>query len=68
MYWLSCKLWFQVLPEGASKGAGLQWLLQHLGVDPVNVMAMGDGENDVEMLQMAGVSHTAYSVVKLLIL
>ncbi|GIL55625.1 hypothetical protein Vafri_11159 [Volvox africanus] len=44
----------EVLPLGASKGAGLSWLLEHLGVDPAHVMALGDGENDVEMLQMAG--------------
>lgn len=46
----------EVLPEGASKGAGLAWLLEHMGVDPQGVMAMGDGENDIEMLHLAGVS------------
>lgn len=46
----------QVLPLGASKGNGVAWLLDHLGVDATHVMAMGDGENDVEMLQLAGVS------------
>ncbi|GIL85379.1 hypothetical protein Vretimale_10672 [Volvox reticuliferus] len=44
----------EVLPLGASKGAGLSWLLEHMGVDPAHVMALGDGENDVEMLQLAG--------------
>ncbi|PNH03878.1 hypothetical protein TSOC_010023, partial [Tetrabaena socialis] len=44
----------EVLPLGASKGSGLSWLLAHLGVKPENVMALGDGENDVEMLQLAG--------------
>ncbi|KXZ46768.1 hypothetical protein GPECTOR_41g733 [Gonium pectorale] len=44
----------EVLPLGASKGAGLRWLLDHLGVDPAHVMALGDGENDVEMLAMVG--------------
>ncbi len=39
----------QVLPLGASKGAGVAWLLDHLGVDPRHVMALGDGDNDVEM-------------------
>lgn len=46
----------KVLPFGTSKGAGLAWLLTHLGVDATRVMAVGDGENDVEMLQLAGVS------------
>jgi hydroxymethylpyrimidine pyrophosphatase-like HAD family hydrolase len=37
----------EVLPLGASKGAGVAWLLDRLGVDPACVMALGDGENDV---------------------
>lgn len=45
----------QVLPLGASKGAGVEWLLEHLGVSPRHVMALGDGENDLEMLQLAEV-------------
>lgn len=44
----------QVLPLGASKGFGVGWLLDRLGVDPSAVLALGDGENDVEMLQLAG--------------
>lgn len=31
----------QVLPLGASKGAGVEWLLAQLGVDPANVLALG---------------------------
>ena len=41
----------QVLPPGASKGAGVALLLEELGVQPESLMALGDGENDVEMLQ-----------------
>lgn len=44
----------EILPHGASKGAGVQILLDHLGVRPDEVMAIGDGENDIEMLQLAG--------------
>lgn len=43
-----------MLPLGASKGAGVAWLLQRLGVDPAACMALGDGENDVEMLRLCG--------------
>lgn len=39
----------------ASKGAGLLWLLRHLGVDAQAVLAVGDGDNDLEMLELAGV-------------
>jgi hydroxymethylpyrimidine pyrophosphatase-like HAD family hydrolase len=34
--------WVQVLPLGASKGSGVQWLLDHMGVDPAHVMALGE--------------------------
>ncbi len=45
-----------MLPRGASKGDGLRRLLGELGVDPANVLACGDGENDFEMLQLVGTS------------
>jgi Cof subfamily protein (haloacid dehalogenase superfamily) len=45
----------EILPLGASKGVGLQWLLGHLAIDPQNVLAVGDGENDIEMIQLAGI-------------
>lgn len=44
----------EVLPRGASKGAGLHRLLDDMGIKPGEIMAFGDGENDTEMLQMAG--------------
>eukprot|EP00850_Spirogloea_muscicola_P001714 SM000006S19479 [mRNA] locus=s6:988371:991011:+ [translate_table: standard] len=44
----------EVLPAGASKGRGLAQVLADLGIDQGKVMAIGDGENDIEMLKMAG--------------
>lgn len=44
----------EILPHGASKGAGLMKLLDALGIPPEDTMAIGDGENDIEMLRMAG--------------
>ena len=44
--------WLQVLPAGASKGSGVSRLLHELNVEPQHLMALGDGENDVEMLQV----------------
>ncbi len=44
----------EALPPNASKGAGVAWLINHLGVPPEAVLALGDGENDIEMVQMAG--------------
>jgi haloacid dehalogenase-like hydrolase len=54
--WLS-----QILPQGASKGDGLRRLLEMLDIDPKNVMAMGDGENDVEMAQMVRIHWSWHS-------
>jgi Cof subfamily protein (haloacid dehalogenase superfamily) len=45
----------EILPVGASKGAGLAWLLERLGVPQTEVLAIGDAENDIEMLRMAGI-------------
>lgn len=40
---------------GCSKGSALEWLCEHLGVDPSQVVAFGDSENDKEMLRFAGI-------------
>ncbi len=46
--------YIEVLPPGVSKGEGVGWLLAEMGIAPATVMAIGDGENDIEMLQMVG--------------
>lgn len=43
----------EIVPHGTSKGDGVKLLLDHLGATPKEVMAIGDGENDIEMLQLA---------------
>lgn len=45
----------ELLPPGSSKGAALKLLLKDLKLAPEQVMAIGDAENDVEMIQLAGV-------------
>lgn len=45
----------EVLPPGVSKGSTLATLIKKLGVPAENVMAIGDGENDIEMLHLAGI-------------
>jgi Cof subfamily protein (haloacid dehalogenase superfamily) len=45
----------EVLPPGFSKGKGVVALIKDMGLDPKNVMAIGDGENDVDMLKSVGV-------------
>ena len=45
----------EFLPKGASKGAAVRELCESLEIDLANVLALGDGENDKEMLTYAGV-------------
>ena len=43
-----------VMNFGCSKASGLKWLLDQMGSDASEVMAIGDNYNDLEMLQIAG--------------
>ncbi|RUS45044.1 Cof-type HAD-IIB family hydrolase [Cohnella sp. AR92] len=43
-----------VLPNDGSKAAGIQSLLDQLGIKPEEAIAFGDGLNDKEMLQLVG--------------
>ncbi|KAI7757236.1 hypothetical protein M8C21_023757 [Ambrosia artemisiifolia] len=43
----------EVVPSGTSKGSGVRMLLDHFGVTADEVMAIGDGENDIEMIELA---------------
>lgn len=40
-------------PENAGKGTALAYLAQYLGLEREQVMAMGDAENDLSMLEYA---------------
>jgi len=44
----------EILPARMSKGAGVRVLLDSLGLKPSRVMAVGDGENDLELIRMVG--------------
>lgn len=44
----------EVLAAGVSKGRALQRLAEHLGIPIAATVAVGDGLNDLEMLQVAG--------------
>lgn len=44
----------EVLVGGVHKGNGLMGLLDHLRIEHDTAVALGDGENDVEFLQMFG--------------
>ena len=42
------------MPKGVVKSFGLAKLIEILGINQENVMAMGDEENDIAMLTWAG--------------
>eukprot|EP01031_Cornospumella_fuschlensis_P032570 gene32570-39382_t len=44
----------EFLRPDVTKGSGLKLLCEHIGVDMKEVVAFGDGDNDREMLQLAG--------------
>lgn len=46
----------ELLPPHVSKGAALAVLRDQLGIAPDHVLAIGDYENDAEMLRVAGIS------------
>lgn len=50
----SAPFYLEVLPAGATKGSALLWLMERLGRDRDTVAAIGDFDNDVSMIQAAG--------------
>jgi Cof subfamily protein (haloacid dehalogenase superfamily) len=53
-YYIGWTAWLDLAPQGVSKATGLAEVCQRLGVDAADVLAIGDGRNDVEMLTWAG--------------
>lgn len=47
-------LWMDIAPIGVTKASALEKLRQAWGVSADDTVAVGDGENDIEMLQWAG--------------
>ena len=46
--------WLDLAPVGVSKASGLQHVVDRIGLDAADVLAIGDGRNDIEMLGWAG--------------
>ena len=44
-------LFIDVIPENGGKGEGIKAMLKYLKISEEEVMAFGDGGNDIEMLQ-----------------
>jgi Cof subfamily protein (haloacid dehalogenase superfamily) len=53
-YYIGYTSWLDLAPQGVSKASGLEMVCAKLDVAQADVLAVGDGFNDVEMLQWAG--------------
>lgn len=53
-YFVGFTAWLDLAPQGISKASALDEVASELGVDRSDVLAIGDGRNDLEMLSWAG--------------
>ena len=53
-YAIGYTAWLDIAPEGIDKAHGLARVCGRLGIAAADVLAVGDGRNDIEMLQWAG--------------
>ncbi len=53
-YVVGWSAWLDLAPLGVSKASGVSLVCERLGVDPADVLAIGDGRNDIELLRWAG--------------
>lgn len=48
-------LFTDIVKKGTSKVMGMEKICEHFGINPDETIAFGDGGNDIEMLQWAGI-------------
>jgi HAD superfamily hydrolase (TIGR01484 family) len=53
-YFIGWTAWLDIAPEGVTKASALADVADELGVAQAEVLALGDGRNDIEMLRWAG--------------
>jgi hydroxymethylpyrimidine pyrophosphatase-like HAD family hydrolase len=53
-YFVGWSAWLDIAPEGVNKATALAEVALGLGVPAADVLAFGDGRNDIEMLRWAG--------------
>jgi Cof subfamily protein (haloacid dehalogenase superfamily) len=53
-YSIGWTAWLDISPDGVNKATALERVRQHLKISRSNVVAAGDGRNDIEMLEWAG--------------
>lgn len=55
-----------ILPEGVDKASGLLRALDRLGIDPAEVVSVGDAENDLAMIRATGFGVAVGNAIELL--
>ncbi|MCL2415356.1 MAG: Cof-type HAD-IIB family hydrolase, partial [Defluviitaleaceae bacterium] len=50
----SAEYFLEIASKNSSKGTGLQWLCDHIGIDIKETIAIGDNFNDISMIEAAG--------------
>jgi hydroxymethylpyrimidine pyrophosphatase-like HAD family hydrolase len=53
-YYIGWGSWLDIAPDGVNKATALAEVAAGFGVPAADVLAMGDGRNDIEMLRWAG--------------
>lgn len=53
-YTVGWTAWLDIAPDGVNKATALERVRNLLGIPRTNVIAVGDGRNDIEMLEWAG--------------
>lgn len=53
-YAIGWSTWLDIAPEGVNKASALQQITDEAGIASSDVLALGDGRNDLEMLAWAG--------------
>lgn len=53
-YFIGWSAWLDIAPEGVHKATALADVCARRGIDAADVLALGDGRNDIEMLAWAG--------------
>jgi len=52
-YAVGWSAWLDIAPQGVDKSTALEQVRERLGVDPRGVVVIGDGRNDIQMLDWA---------------
>lgn len=50
----SRRVWLEILCKNAGKAAAVRWIASHYNVPVSKIVAFGDAENDMEMLELVG--------------